>query len=528
MDAQRWWQDRGKIPVLVAGVFEGGGAKGIAYAGALKAMKETGCWFTAVAGASAGAITAALVAAGLEPDEIEEETSRGLLSLSGGLLRGLRRLAPSGAYYDSAELHRWLERILACQVTGLSGVQASSEGVTFVELFAATGIELNVVAADLTLRRQIVFSHLDTPHCQVAQAVLASSAIPFAFGSGALAMTCSDDPAPGRRHHLIVDGGVWANYPDFVFRDPSFRLSQGRPARPEEELVIGFLLRVGDDAAERKLRELMRDARFEPLQTATPCALELHRPGAPVDPAGRPDRGVLIGLLGIVLSTGTLLSRLIMLLASVFSVFVGTVGTDSRGGLGQALDEVLDAWARLRGKTRAVHGAIPKRNLEERLWWAQPLTRGRALMVDAAGTALSSMQFPLVGGLLWVVLFCFISPSVVNLLVDAAAQAVMFEQVHFWPRVGEVLAEFLGMLLVAGLASFALLFLIFLAELITANCLLYVGFRRLGMPLAVTYSPAPGRRHGREGRRTSTWSGSPCRRRWTRSASPYTSGCGSR
>ena len=54
----------------VNGVFKGGGAKGIAYAGAVKACEEAGIEFDAVAGASAGAIAAALVACRCPADEL--------------------------------------------------------------------------------------------------------------------------------------------------------------------------------------------------------------------------------------------------------------------------------------------------------------------------------------------------------------------------------------------------------------------------------------------------------------------------
>src|SRR4051794_15600079 len=57
------------------GVFQGGGAKGAAYAGALKTFVKAGQWFQEVTGASAGALTAALVAAGYHPDELAEITS---------------------------------------------------------------------------------------------------------------------------------------------------------------------------------------------------------------------------------------------------------------------------------------------------------------------------------------------------------------------------------------------------------------------------------------------------------------------
>jgi hypothetical protein len=105
-----------------------------------------------------------------------------------------------------------------------------------------TQIELNVVAADLSMRRQFVFSHLDTPDCGVADAVAASCSIPFAFPSRILAVpeAASDDSV---YHHTIVDGGVWANFPIFVFADPDFRgLYEREPREIHPEEILGFLL----------------------------------------------------------------------------------------------------------------------------------------------------------------------------------------------------------------------------------------------------------------------------------------------
>ncbi len=59
----------GKPPrwsLQVDGAFEGGGAKGFCYLGALDAFSRAGIWFDRVAGCSAGSITAALIAAGYE------------------------------------------------------------------------------------------------------------------------------------------------------------------------------------------------------------------------------------------------------------------------------------------------------------------------------------------------------------------------------------------------------------------------------------------------------------------------------
>ena len=51
-------------------VFEGGGAKGSAFVGALRALAEKGHKHRRLIGTSAGAITATLLAAGYEPDEM--------------------------------------------------------------------------------------------------------------------------------------------------------------------------------------------------------------------------------------------------------------------------------------------------------------------------------------------------------------------------------------------------------------------------------------------------------------------------
>ena len=144
-------------------------------------MAESKCWFRAVAGASAGAITAALIASGLPPEAMESMTDKALKLVRTGVWTGLRRLRSTTGYYQSDSLHIWLNGIFKEQVEKSGAIPAAD--VTFDELYAATGIELNVVAADLSLKTQVIFSHIETPNCVVADAVVASSSIPFAFSS---------------------------------------------------------------------------------------------------------------------------------------------------------------------------------------------------------------------------------------------------------------------------------------------------------------------------------------------------------
>ena len=65
----------------VFGIFEGGGAKGLAHAGAIAVAQELGVQFVGVAGTSAGAIVAALVAVGYTPKALyDSEKQSGLLA----------------------------------------------------------------------------------------------------------------------------------------------------------------------------------------------------------------------------------------------------------------------------------------------------------------------------------------------------------------------------------------------------------------------------------------------------------------
>ena len=116
--AIRWWESSVAEGDLVAGVFEGGGAKGILYEGALKAMVDRARprWFLAVSGSSAGAITALLIAAGLRPDDIARNTKDALdtLERGGSPWGALRRLRSGRSYLSSERLNDWLQGVANC------------------------------------------------------------------------------------------------------------------------------------------------------------------------------------------------------------------------------------------------------------------------------------------------------------------------------------------------------------------------------------------------------------------------------
>lgn len=219
------------------GVFKGGGAKGVAYVGALEACEEHGIGFEAVAGSSAGAITAVLVAAGLDAAELHLKMPQALATIQSPRRAALRFARSSLLSND--RLSDWLDRVLVEQLERRDRVPADGSRCTFDDLFAATGIGLFVVAIDLATRQPIVFSHELTPRMPVADAVVASCAIPVAFPPSLVEFD-------GEVHRL-ADGGAYANYPSFVFEDPAFRAFHQLPP-PEDVPTIGFVLdQAGDE-----------------------------------------------------------------------------------------------------------------------------------------------------------------------------------------------------------------------------------------------------------------------------------------
>jgi predicted acylesterase/phospholipase RssA len=202
---------------LINGVFMGGGAKSIAYAGALKATHDRDLWFGGVAGASAGAIVASLIASGMQPEALENAIPDGLAAVrSNKFVRlGKAVIGNATSVFEGRGLREWLDRTLAGQI-GATGERP----VTFADLHRSTRIELYVVAMDLATGLPVVFCRRTTPNVEVAGAVAASAAIPGAFPAGRAVF---DAHGEGAVVHQLVDGSSWANYPAFIFQDRSFR-----------------------------------------------------------------------------------------------------------------------------------------------------------------------------------------------------------------------------------------------------------------------------------------------------------------
>ena len=181
-------------------VLEGGGVKGMAYGGALEVLERQGILhrIERVAGTSAGAITALLVALRYEPDEIRSllfhlDFSKFEDGGGTGLLRLLRRFGwYRGDYYHG---------LMRCLVAGKTG----DPGSTFADLHGRGMRDLRVFATDLNRREARELSYAATPELEAALAARMSGSFPVFFA------------AVAEGGEAWVDGGVQRNYPIDAF-----------------------------------------------------------------------------------------------------------------------------------------------------------------------------------------------------------------------------------------------------------------------------------------------------------------------
>ncbi|CAM5409474.1 hypothetical protein SALBM135S_01420 [Streptomyces alboniger] len=204
-------------------VLEGGGVKGIALAGALRELTAART-VQRVAGTSAGAVVAALLAAGYTVAELEQE----LRELDFGAFRdgparrfgfvgaALAVLLHNGVHKGDA-LHDWIaERLAAKGVTTFGQLRREDGDDDPV----ASPYRLAVVVSDISRGRVLrlpedyrALCGINPDTARVADAVRASASIPFYFRP----MRLRPGPAQGRRPLVCVDGGLLSNFPVGLF-----------------------------------------------------------------------------------------------------------------------------------------------------------------------------------------------------------------------------------------------------------------------------------------------------------------------
>lgn len=239
-------------------VFEGGGAKGAVFIGALAEFEARGHTPGRIVGTSAGAITATMLAAGYSASEARQRLEardaqgKGMMSgfldiptgfmqetidssFLGALVRFDIPLLPAiledrldqalverllrsakfrqlfsfielGGFYEGRAFLDWLRAALDARVAGLGRAG-------FEEFARATGSDLSVVASDTTAQQLLVLNRRTAPDLPVAWAVRMSMSIPFVWQEVVWRKEWGKYRGCDLVGHAIVDGGVLSNFP---------------------------------------------------------------------------------------------------------------------------------------------------------------------------------------------------------------------------------------------------------------------------------------------------------------------------
>ena len=215
-------------------VFEGGGVKCIGIAGALTVADRYYDW-NYVAGTSAGALVAALVAAGCTASEIADkilELDYRRFADSNGvgripLLGPVLSLKFNLGIYKGDYIEEWIRENLREK-----GVRQFGDLVLQKNAKKRGGrYRLRVIASDITSGKMLILPQdiagygIDPDYLEVAKAIRMSISIPFFFQP--VPLVYQDDN--GENHmNYIVDGGVLSNFPVWLFdRDTG---TEGLPA----------------------------------------------------------------------------------------------------------------------------------------------------------------------------------------------------------------------------------------------------------------------------------------------------------
>ena len=272
-------------------VFEGGGAKGMVFVGALQEFLARGHSPGRLLGTSAGAIAAALVAAGydeqemldalnekkdgisvfesflgepaafsaqeidnsalqqalasldlpLVPEIAEQQVDKALVQslLALPRFRNVFSFVERGGWYSADAFVDWMaERLNSGTV---NGSPRNFGAMTLAEFHAATGVDFTVVAADTSASSILILNHRTAPDCPVVWATRMSMSIPLLWDEVEWRPDWGRYRGRDITGHRVVDGGLLSGFPLalFVSADANVTNVMGEKRSPN---VIGMLI----------------------------------------------------------------------------------------------------------------------------------------------------------------------------------------------------------------------------------------------------------------------------------------------
>ncbi|MDQ8038932.1 MAG: patatin-like phospholipase family protein [Rickettsiella sp.] len=213
-------------------VFEGGGAKGLAYVGVINALGELGIYqqdgykIKKVAGTSAGSITALLISLDYSPEEIQKKLFNldfnSLFEVSINYLKNVPNPTNWNGLKNFAE---YINTIMSNYGKGQGGINSGDKFISWIEDIVSNSKYKNKLNANSTFSDLKNVTHHDlyvygtrvfnsnqtiadfnakeTPGFSIVKAIRISMSIPFLFQSVLL--------EPEKEYY--VDGGVVYNFP---------------------------------------------------------------------------------------------------------------------------------------------------------------------------------------------------------------------------------------------------------------------------------------------------------------------------
>jgi NTE family protein len=290
-------------------VFEGGGAKGMAFVGALQEIESRQHTPARLLGASAGAIMATFLAAGYDAKEMEEalgETEAGQPVFMGFLetpprptpeeiqnsaIRQLLRdvniriipdiledkiddaianqLASSpltsriysfidkGGFYAANRFLAWLREKLNSGIYQLErgafgkGNPRAFGDMNLEEYHQATGVDLSLVGSDTTDAGLLILNHRTAPKCPLVWAVRMSMSFPMLWQEVVWQNEWGTYRGKDISGHTVVDGGMLSNFPIELFISNAKHVTNVMGEKITDQLhVIGLLIDEGTPVAD--------------------------------------------------------------------------------------------------------------------------------------------------------------------------------------------------------------------------------------------------------------------------------------
>ncbi len=249
-------------------VFEGGGAKGMAFVGALEVFEKAGHTHRRIVGTSAGAITATLTGAGYSPEELFTECTK-IDPATGNPIFATFMDAPKDGDFpqniiDGCETMLLLQQAKVPFLKAMEGVERKiieamlhvelyrelfsfnecggfyagdaalnwirqrlvqkgmAANITWADFAKATGKDVSVVTTDTTDKAMVVLNARTAPNVPVAESVRMSMSIPFVWremiwkpewGTYRVQDMKGNVTETVKAGNIFVDGGVLSNFP---------------------------------------------------------------------------------------------------------------------------------------------------------------------------------------------------------------------------------------------------------------------------------------------------------------------------